>query len=202
MKSLYLRSGLALLCAVILSACGGSDGSLILSGTISGLAKSGLVLINQPTGEEITIVSGSSSFQFTKLIAVDDQFNVTVKTQPTGAKCEATKNTGKANVYTAYYVAITCVTNPYKLGGVVNGLQPNSANQVLILANGADTVSISPAANAAPVNFVFAGTVGDGMPYGITVISQPTAQTCSLTAPTGSMGSTDKYDLVVNCVNK
>jgi hypothetical protein len=34
MKSSYLRAGLALLCAVILSACGGSNGSLQLSGTV------------------------------------------------------------------------------------------------------------------------------------------------------------------------
>src|SRR5471032_3016863 len=47
MKSLFVRSGLALLCAMVLASCGGSGGgSMLLSGAIVGLTKSGLVLVN------------------------------------------------------------------------------------------------------------------------------------------------------------
>ena len=140
MKSLYLRSGLALLCAIILSACGGGDGSLQLSGSITGLTKDGLVLTNTNTGELLTVPVNSSSFVFTKLASTDEQFNVIVKTQPTNANCVASNNTGKANVYTAYYIVITCTNDAFKLGGVVSGLTSSG----LILANGPDTVAVTP----------------------------------------------------------
>jgi hypothetical protein len=200
MKSLYLRSGLALLCAVILSACGGGNGSLQLSGTISGLAKPGLVLRNTNTGEDLPIASGSGSFVFTKLAAVDEQFNVIIQTQPTGAHCDASANTGKANAYNAYYIVITCTTNSYQLGGTVNNLRGNG----LALANGFDTVAILPPATAgAAVNFVFTTNVADGSLFGATVLTQPAGQTCKVDPSNnpGTMPSGNQLGLIVNCVN-
>ena len=47
MKNMTLRSSVALLCGAILSACGGSDGSLQIAGSITGLTKTGLVLVNE-----------------------------------------------------------------------------------------------------------------------------------------------------------
>jgi hypothetical protein len=190
MKSLYLRSGLALLCAVILSACGGGNGSLALSGTVSNLTKDGLVLVNTNTGEKLPIPNGTSTFVFTKLAAVDEQFNVIVDAQPTGANCQpsGTTNTGKANVYTAYYIAFICTTNPLTLGGTVTGLDTKG----LVLANGADTVAVLPGASAStPVTFTFPTKVGDGSPFGVTVLSQPkdTTKTCTLANNVGTMPS-------------
>ena len=196
MKSMYLRAVLALLCTVILSACGGGNGSMALSGTINSLAKDGLVLINKPTGEKLPITSGTVTFVFTKLVAVDEQFDVEVDTQPTGAKCTPTANTGKANVYTVYSVVVNCVTNPYTLGGVVKGLSSTG----LVLANGPDTVAVLPPATAgADVNFSFTNTVGDGSPYGVTVLAQPAGKTCTVTNPTGTMGSSNYLGLNVVC---
>jgi hypothetical protein len=200
MKSLYLRSGLALLCAVILSACGGGNGSLALSGTVSGLTKDGLVLVNTNTGEKLPIPNGTSTFVFTKLAAVDEQFNVIVDTQPTGAKCapSGTTNTGKANVYTAYYIAFICVTNPWTLGGTVTGLDTKG----LVLANGSDTVAILPGASAStPVSFTFPTKVGDGSPFGVTILSQPkdTAKTCTIANNVGTMPAGDYSPITVTC---
>jgi hypothetical protein len=200
MKSLYLRSGLALLCAVILSACGGGNGSLALSGSVSGLTKDGLVLVNTNTGEKLPIPNGTSTFVFTKLAAVDEQFNVIVDTQPTGAKCapSGTTNTGKASVYTAYYIAFICVTNPWTLGGTVTGLDTKG----LVLANGADTVAVLPGASAStPVSFTFPTKVGDGSPFGVTILSQPkdTTKTCTIANNVGTMPAGDYSPITVTC---
>jgi hypothetical protein len=200
MKSSFLRAGLALLCAVLLSSCGGSNGSLILSGTVSGLSKTGLVLVNKGNGETLTVASGATTFAFTRLLAVDAAFDVEIQTQPTGASCKATANTGSATVYNVYYVVITCASNPYTLGGTVKGLSGTG----LVLANGNDTVAVpAPATAGADVSFTFPTTVGDGSYYGGTVLSQPTGQTCafSSTLNPGTMPSSNQLGLVVNCTN-
>jgi hypothetical protein len=205
MKSLYLRSGLALLCGAILSACGGSDGSLQLSGSITGLTQDGLELTNTGNGEVLPITQGSttnttttySAFSFPKLIAVDEYFNVTVTKNPEYATCTPSANEGKANVYNAYYVVITCVAHQRKLGGTVSGLTTDG----LVLANGSDTVTV-PKSTTSPTSFVFPHTVGQTSSFGINVLQQPAGQQCTVTkGATGTIGSADMLDAIsVTCV--
>jgi hypothetical protein len=204
MKSLYLRSGLALLCAVIVSACGGNgSGDLPLSGTISGLNKNGLVLLNKSNGDKVTVNSGDVSFQFPKLAANDEEFDITipVETTPAGTKCEVVSGgKAKANVYTYNRIAVTCVADQRKLGGTVTGL----IGKGLVLANGADTAPVLvPATPGASASFLFPSTVGDGYQYGVTVLVQPAGQTCAVNPANnpGTMGSADVLNLAVNCSN-
>jgi hypothetical protein len=202
MKSSYLRAGLALLCAVILSACGGNNGSLALSGTISysGPAKAGLVLENTNTGEKVAIDTGVTSFVFTKLLAEDEQFNV-ISHDPAGEVCTGTTaNSGKASVYTVYYLVFTCKVNPYTLGGTVKNLTGSG----LVLANGSDTVGVPPSATAGSnISFIFPTKVADGASYGVSVLTQPTGQTCSVDSALNPalMPAGDQLGLIVNCVN-
>jgi hypothetical protein len=202
MKSVYLRSGLALLCGAILSACGGSDGSLQLSGSITGLTKAGLVLENKGNGEVLDppIAAGATGFVFTRLVSVDENFDVQVKTQPANATCVPSANQGKANVYNAYYVVITCTNVPRTLGGRVIGLKADG----LVLANGPDTVTIPKPATPDEFKFVFPQTVGDGSSYGINVLTQPAGQQCTIPAGTG-VGTITGGNLdaaaVVTCVD-
>jgi len=192
MKSLYLRIMLVLACAVGLAACGGSHGTLVLGGTITGLTKDGLVLQNNG-GSNLTIASGTSSFAFADLVSTDDSFNVTVLTQPTQATCTPSANSGTANYYNTDYIVITCVNTPYTLGGTITGLTSTG----LVLANGSATVS--PASGS--TTFTFATTVGNSLPYGVTVLSQPTGQTCTVTANgTGYMGTANITNVAVTCV--
>lgn len=205
MKSLYLRSGLALVCAALLNACGGGNGNLALSGVITGLSKPDLVLINNKTGEKLPIPVNSTSFVFTKLAAVDEEFDIEVfGNGPTGGSCKpiGTSNIGKANAYTSGQIGFACQANPWTLGGTVSGLSVKG----LILANGADTVSVLPPATAgAPVNFTFGNKVGDGAPFGVTVLSQPKdldknlAQTCTLSKEVGTMPAGDFLGVTVTC---
>ncbi|MET0321927.1 MAG: hypothetical protein ABW069_14510 [Duganella sp.] len=205
MKSVYLRSGLALLCGAILSACGGSDGSLQLSGSISGLNADGLELKNTGNGEVLPITQGSTTnpttsytaFSFPKLVSVDEYFNVTVTKNPDYAVCTPSANEGKANVYNAYYVVITCVANQRKLGGSVSGLTTDG----LVLANGSETVNV-PKAATSPTTFVFPRTVGQKSSFGINVLQQPAGQQCTVTkGATGTIGNADMLDAIeVKCV--
>jgi hypothetical protein len=41
--------------------------------------------------------------------------------------------------------------------------------------------------------------VGDGYPYGVTVLTQPTNQTCTVVNGTGTMGAGPVNNIQVNC---
>ena len=208
MKSVYPRAGLALLCAVILSACGGgNDGNLQLAGSITGLNKPGLVLINKNTGEKLPIALGATSFLFTRYLSTDENFNVQIETDPTGAKCTASENINRANVFTSVRVQISCVVNPWTLGGVVKGLADDGVagnTDGVTLANGPDTVYVPPSTTAgADVPFSFASFVGDGAPFGVTVLAQPASRTCTVADPSTGLMPAGNYDkLVITCVAK
>lgn len=202
MKSSFLRAGLALLCGVILSACGGGNGSLALSGTVTYTAapSSGLVLVNKGNGDRVTLSTGQSTFVFSKLLATDEQFDVQVETNPTGAVCVMSDNKAAATYYSVYIVKVACTINPYVLGGTVKGLSGTG----LVLANGSDTAAVLPPGTAgADVSFKFPTKVANAALYGVTVLSQPSGQTCTVssTLNPGTMPSSDQLGLVVNCAN-
>jgi RNase P/RNase MRP subunit p29 len=203
MKSIYLRSGVALACALALAGCGGDDGNLLLGGSVVGLAKDGLVLQNTKNGATVAVPAGSSSFAFNELLGSDTEFEVTVKTQPTAAVCNVVYGKGKTGAYNVTSIQVYCITNSYDLGGTISGL----TSEGLVLINGSQRVTVP--ANATSFKFTtynadgsyLAGRIPDGAPYGVTVLTQPAGKTCTVANGTGLMGSTDNLTTVqVTCV--
>ena len=190
MKSLFLRSGVALACALTLASCGGSGSSLYIGGAVVGLTRDGLVLTNN-NGPDLVVPANATSFVFPDLVGNDADFNVRVKSSPTSAVCTASSNTGRTTTYDISTVVISCVTNTYDLGGTVSGLKAEG----LVLVNGPDRVAVP--ANATTFKF---SKVGDGSPYGVTVLTQPTNQTCTVTNGTATMGAAAVNNIQVNCV--
>jgi hypothetical protein len=128
---------------------------------------------------------------FPTLIGNDTDYNVTVKSSPSSAVCTATNNKGRSSNFDVTTVVITCITNSYNLGGSVTGL----TGAGLVLVNGSDRVTVAPGAT----NFTFA-KVGDGFPYGVTVLTQPASQTCTVTNGVGTMGAGDVNNIQVSCI--
>jgi RNase P/RNase MRP subunit p29 len=202
MKSIYLRASVAAACALALSGCGGDDGNLLLSGTVYGLTKEGLVLQNTKNGATLAVPAGSQGFAFNELLGSDTEFEVVVKTQPTAAKCEVTYGKGKTGAYNINSVIVTCITNSYDLGGTISGLTTDG----LVLINGAQRVTVP--ANATSFKFTtykadgtyLTGRIPDGAPYGVTVLTQPAGKTCTVANGTGLMGSSDNLTTIqVTC---
>lgn len=201
MKSLYLRSGLVLACALGLAACGGGNENLLLGGYVFGLTKEGLVLQNNG-GSPLTIAAGATSFTFPERIGSDSNFDVTIKTQPASAKCEVVNGKGKSGAYSITSVEIHCATFSYDLGGTISGL--DSAGLVLI--NGSARQTIPAGATSFTMTKYKAdgsydtGRVADGAPYGITVFQQPAGRTCTVANGTGTMGNTAIMNVRVTCI--
>lgn len=89
-------------------------------------------------------------------------------------------------------VTITAPAVGYTLGGTITGLTVGG----LALANGTDTVS--PAAHA--TSFVFPTALATGASYSVTVKTQPSGLTCSVTNGSGTVGTSDVTSVQVACV--
>ena len=93
-------------------------------------------------------------------------------------------------------VAVTCVdvvVPTYSVGGNVSGL---TGTGLVLQNNGVDTLAV-----AADGTFVFVTELEIGVAYAVTVSTQPTGQTCSVTNGTGTIADAAVIDIDVNCVD-
>ncbi len=82
----------------------------------------------------------------------------------------------------------------HKIGGTIGGTVNGLVGTVSL--NGGSAGTITLAANG---SFVFPSTLPSGETYSIKVASQPVNQSCLITNGTGSVGSGNVWNLVINC---
>jgi uncharacterized repeat protein (TIGR03803 family) len=82
----------------------------------------------------------------------------------------------------------------YTVGGSISGLTAGG----LILANGSQTVS--PAANA--TSFVFPTQSTSGTSYSVSVQTEPTGQTCTVSSASGTVTTANVTNVVVTCASE
>ncbi|MBJ7311565.1 hypothetical protein ACFOLJ_11855 [Rugamonas sp. CCM 8940] len=196
MKSIYIRPGLALLCAATLAACGGGNGNMVLGGRIVGLTQPGLILKNGSW--EAKPNAGDATFQFAELIGDDKQFDIVFGQQPNNSKCTIINSKNKANTYTVSQAVVSCITDSYALGGSVTGLDAGDGS--LVLTNGKESVAVAaPATAGAAVKFSLP-MVMVGAPYGVTVLTKPQgAKNCIVSNGNGIMATAAIDNVTVVC---
>jgi hypothetical protein len=159
-----------------------------VGGTITGLL--GTVVLQNNGGNDLTVNAAAGTFAFSTPLDSNSNYAVTVKTQPGSPSqtCTLTNDTGKVTNANVTNVALTCVTNTFKVSAKVTGL--NGAGLVL-QDNGKDDVSVT-----ADGTVDFATPVASGQPFAVSVKTQPTnlSQSCVVTG-NSTMGAAD---VVVN----
>jgi hypothetical protein len=215
MKAGYLRGLLAAASALLLASCGGYTG-VSIGGTVTWLDQNGQpatvaagatpdsVILNT-NGMSVTVAQTTNgtaaSYTFPGQVQINSTFNVTVQQQPIKYTCTmgnangnigATGTVGGQNIN---YISTTCNRNTYALSGTVNNL----TGAGLVLANGSDTVTVSPSSPVAPVIFTFPKTIVDGGTYSVAVLTQPSGQTCTVSNGIGVMPTAAVTTVVVNC---
>jgi hypothetical protein len=192
MKRSTLRTGAATLaCALALSGCGGSSGQLLLGGVISGVTKESVVLQNN--GAHDMTITASGQFYFNDLIAIDEQYNVTVKSFPSNVSgCQVFNGSGRS-AFNVSTVSVVCTLKEHAITATVSGL--NGATG-LVIVNG--TTQIPVAADGS--NFKL-GSIGEDQPYGYTVLTQPAGRICSVANGSGTMGTGDIGNVQITCVS-
>ncbi len=177
-----------------LAACGGGSThqSLTLSGTVSSLSGTGLVLANGSS--TVMVAGGATSFTFGPVLSAGAAYGVTVQTQPADQTCSVANGTGTAGSANVGNVVVTCADQAFQLGGSLSGLTTSG----LVLANGSDTVTV--AANAA--TFELPTPVAIGSSYSVAVKTQPAGLACSVSNASGTMPANAVTTVAVTCTDQ
>ena len=166
----------------------------VVSGTVSGLLGSGLVLRNN--GGDDLAVNANGTFSFTTKVASGDGYAVSVFAYPTSPWQTCVVGSGSGTVTNADItsVTVTCTTNEYTIGGTVAGL---AGSGLVLRNNGGDDLPVN-----ADGSFTFATSLASGTTYAVTVASQPAGptQTCVVTGGTGTVGGANVASVMVNCM--
>jgi hypothetical protein len=161
-----------------------------VGGTVSGLT--GSVTLQNNVGDDI-IKTTNDGFTFTAQAEGSD-YVVTVSSQPSGQTCSVGNGSGTNITANITNVTVTCVTDEvptYTVGGTVSGLtgsvtlQNNSSDDIIKTTND---------------GFTFPAQAG-GTDYAVTVSSQPTGQTCSVTNDSGTNITADVTNVSVACID-
>ncbi|HEX4418772.1 MAG TPA: hypothetical protein VH165_12765 [Kofleriaceae bacterium] len=169
-----------------------STSTFTVSGTVSGLVGTGLVLQNN-AADSIS-VSADGSFTFPTPLVSGASYLITAATQPTQPSQQCSIN-GAGTVADANITDVTviCSTSAFTIGGTVTGL---AGGGLVLQNNGGDDLPIS-----ADGTFAFTTPVASGAMFAVTVASQPSGptQTCEVTGGSGTVGGDNVASVVINC---
>ena len=166
-----------------------------IGGTVSGLVGTGLVLTDNG-GDNLT-VSSNGSFTFATSIVSGGTYAVAVGQNPTTPwqTCVVGSGSGTVTNMAITSVTVTCTTNLYTVGGTVTGLA--GGDSLVLQDNGGDNLPVS-----ASGSFTFATSLASGATYAVTILSESgsTAQTCAVSAGTGTVGGGNVTTVAINCM--
>ena len=116
---------------------------------------------------------------------------MTVKTNPSGQACTVSNGSGTVGSANVTNVAVSCANAAtYTVGGTVSGL----SGTVVLQDNGGDNLSVS--ANG---SFTFATSLASGAAYGVTVLTNPSGQACTVSNGSGTVASANVTNVAVSC---
>jgi len=176
-----------------------------LHANVSGLGNVTQPLILQNNGGDdlrvLTNTQNANQNNFAHQLGAGDKYHVTVSQQPNGHKCTVGSD-GSGTVGSAT-VTVTVTCEPaYTVGGAVQGL--TGTNSAVLQNNGGDNTKVTANGNT-PVQFTFPTTLADKAAYKVTVLTQPTGQTCTASTAAGSQPAEGAIDganvnrIVFNC---
>ncbi|HMH27796.1 MAG TPA: choice-of-anchor tandem repeat GloVer-containing protein [Steroidobacteraceae bacterium] len=167
-----------------------SNHAYSVSGSISGLNGSGLVLANG--ADTLAVNSGATSFTMPTPVAYTSSYVVAVQTQPAGLACAVGNGTGTMPAAAMTNVTISCTDQPFSIGGTISGLGNNAG---LTLTNGIDTLSVA----AGSTSFMMPTPVPFGSAYSVAVQAAPSGLTCSAGNASGTVPAGNVASVVISC---
>jgi Kelch motif/Galactose oxidase, central domain len=117
-------------------------------------------------------------------------YTVAIVSQPAGETCTGDQQgtVGLQNIT----VAIVCTPSSFTIGGTVSGL--SAGNSVVLQDNGGNATTVS--ANGP---FTFSTKIAYQSPYAVTVATQPTGQSCSVTNGSGTVPAANVTNVTIVC---
>ena len=165
-----------------------------IGGSVSGLASGASVTLLDNGGDREKVTYPATSFTFPTALNSGAMYAVTVGTQPAGETCTVTNGTGTVASANISNVSVTCTANAtYTISGSVSGLA--SGTSATLLDNGGDSVTVTYPATS----FTFPTSLASDASYAVTVGTQPTGETCTVTNGTGTVASANISNVSVTC---
>jgi uncharacterized repeat protein (TIGR03803 family) len=167
-----------------------TDQPFSLGGTISGLgAHTGLVLSDGT--DSLMVAANATSFTLPTKLAFGSTYAVTIASSPPGLTCSVSNGGGTMPAANVTNVAITCSDQSYTIGGTIQGLSGTG----LVLANDGATLNV----NSGSTSFMMPTPVASTSAYLVTVQTQPTNETCTVSNGSGTVGTANVTNVTVNC---
>ena len=167
--------------------------TFIIGGTVSGLDTGASVTLLDNATDSLAVPT-NGAFTFKTALATGATYNVTVNTQPVGETCTVTGATGTVASSNVTTVSVSCKANPtFTIGGTVSGL--NTGASVTLLDNATDSLTVSTNGT-----FTFKTALATGAGYNVTIASQPSNETCTITNASGTVASANVSNVSVSCV--
>lgn len=141
-----------------------------VGGTLSGVDRAGLTLIERTSGQTSTPGIGQTTFAFGRPLPFGETYVVQVDTRPSGRSCVVDGGVGTIGG-TVSSVVVDCAPQRFVLSGEVEGLDAG----VVVLAEAA-TAQQRIVDGSGP--FAFAGLIEWGTVVDVTVAQQPAAAFC------------------------
>jgi len=175
----------------------------LVSGLVSGLAGSGLVL--RLNGTENLPVNGNGPFAFSTTLANNDAYSATIAQQPASPSqtCSITggdDNAGNGTVALADItnLAVSCQTNQYSVSGIITNM---IAGDSVVLMNNSAQLTVNGNGTGSD-SFTFP-LQDDGTPYAVSIFFTPSGLYCGFTstAPTSGTFNGANINLSLSCTN-
>ena len=172
----------------------GASQSYTVGGTVSGLAASRSMVLTLNNTTDLS-VDANGTFMIPAALSSAQSYAVTVKTQPTSQSCNVSNGSGTIGSASVTNITVTCtdVIVPVTIGGSLTGL--SSGNSVVLSLNGGSDLTLNSNAS-----FTFAGTILSGQTYAVSVKTQPTGQTCTVSNGGGTVPATNVTNVAVSCL--
>jgi len=201
MKFSALISTLCVLFLAALAGCGGAVNAKI-GGTVNGLSGGTSLVLNNNGSDPLTI-STNGNFTFNTSVGAKDAYNVTVQTPPSGETCTVTGGAGTVSSSgdNITNVQVNCVAGSTTTSAVsvsVSGLALN--NVVVLLDNGKDALAVTGNSTTSGIGSLvqlFPTPLPIGSNYSVSVGTQPSTQTCTVTNGVGQIPSSGSASAVL-----
>ena len=177
-----------------LAACGGGGLDALVGGTMTGLPTGQQIVLQNNGADDLTLTQ-NGDFRFATELKANASYSVTIKTAPTGVRCQVTNGSGKINNVgsSVQNIKVSCDTGP-SIGGTLTGLQ--SGYSVTLTTNGMSAIL------AQNGDFRFANSLPNGTNYNVVVAQQPLVGTCVVSNPTGVTAANKLSLVTVNCQDR
>ena len=167
-----------------------TDGPFTVGGSITGLgAYGGLVLTNG--SDTLHVNPSATGFTMPTAITSGTQYSVQVLSSPAGLTCSTVNGAGTVGATDVTNISVTCSYVAYSVGGTIGNLNASG----LKLANGSDTLVVNSGASG----FLMADLVAYTGTYNVTVLQNPTGETCTVANGSGVMGTSDVTNVAITC---